>query len=53
LSSLLVFPIIIGIPDDYPFDKDELLSSGIDADIVELDPEEKGEVTARSTTPTT
>ena len=34
--------MIFSIPDDFPFDKDELLKSGIDADIVELEPEEKG-----------
>ena len=34
--------MIFSIPDDFPFDKDELLKSGIDADIVELEPEDKG-----------
>ena len=42
LSGLLVIPIIASMPKDYPFNKDELLKSGIDADIVELEPEEKG-----------
>jgi hypothetical protein len=44
LSSLLVFPIINSIPKDYPFDKDALRESGIDADIVELEPEERGKL---------
>ncbi len=30
------------MPQDFPFDKDDVLRSGIDADIVELEPEEKG-----------
>lgn len=42
MASLFTLPIIFSIPDDFPFDKDELLRSGIDADIVELEPEEKG-----------
>jgi hypothetical protein len=41
-SSLLTLPIILGIPDDFPFDKEAMLKSGIEADIVELEPEEKG-----------
>lgn len=32
------------MPEDYPFDKDAVLRSGIDADIVELEPEEKGKL---------
>ena len=42
MASLFTLPIIFSIPDDFPFDKDELLRSGIDADVVELEPEEKG-----------
>lgn len=42
VSTILVVPIIVSIPEDYPFDKDAVLRSGIDADIVELEPEEKG-----------
>ena len=30
------------MPKDYPFDKNALLKSGVEADIVELEPEEKG-----------
>lgn len=35
-------PVLISMPDAFPYSEEELLRSGIDADVVELEPEEKG-----------
>ena len=35
-------PAIISMPDVFPYSEESLLRSGIDADVVELEPEEKG-----------
>lgn len=46
LFSLVTLPMIFSIPDEYPFDEEAILRSGIDAAAVELEPEEKGGRTA-------
>jgi len=35
-------PVLISMPEAFPYSEEELLRSGIDADVVELEPEEKG-----------
>ena len=40
--SLIPLHMINSIPDEYPFDEEEILRSGIDADAIELEPDEKG-----------
>ncbi|KAL7547831.1 hypothetical protein ACHAWF_011103 [Thalassiosira exigua] len=45
VAFLVTIPMIMSIPDEYPFDEDAMLRSGVDADVIELDPEEKGQRT--------
>lgn len=40
IINFLSVPAIISIPNEWPYSEDDLLSSGIDADAVELEPEE-------------
>jgi len=42
VSSLVSIPMILSIQDDYPFDEKSLLRSGVNPDIVDLEPDEKG-----------
>ena len=40
IINFLSVPAIISIPNEWPYSEDDLLRSGIDADAVELEPEE-------------
>ena len=40
IVNFVSLPAIISIPNEYPYSEDDLLRSGIDADAVELEPEE-------------
>ena len=42
ISYLITVPMILSMPTDFHVDKEKLFHSGIDADVVELKPEEKG-----------
>lgn len=42
VSSLVTLPMVLSIQDDFPFDVESLLRSGISPDVVELEPKEKG-----------
>ena len=42
VSSLVTVPMVLSIQDDFPFDEKSLLRSGVNPEIVELEPEEKG-----------
>lgn len=42
VSSLVSIPMILSIQDDFPYDEKSLLRSGINPDVVDLEPDEKG-----------
>ena len=42
VNSLVTIPMVAAIPDTFPLDEDQLFRSGLNADAVELEPEEKG-----------
>ena len=42
IVNFISVPAIISMPDVFPYSEEDLLRSGIDADAVELEPEEKG-----------
>ena len=42
LSSLVSLPMVLSIPNDYPQDEERILRSGIDPNIVDLEPNERG-----------
>eukprot|EP00985_Skeletonema_marinoi_P019396 scaffold11114_cov158-Skeletonema_marinoi.AAC.4 len=42
IINFVNIPVIVSIPDEFPYNEEELLRSGIDADAVELEPDEKG-----------
>lgn len=42
IINFVNIPVIVSIPNEFPYNEEELLRSGIDADAVELEPDEKG-----------